>query len=119
MEDHQIALDYPLLGLIKHCETLCEAACCGVDAFDFSPIHIASSLIRYTGKIESEEVDKVLSQLQNLDMEAERLTRDGGTISIEGMNQIFTGPALFTLSATIRDSLTKAVQLVADVQRFS
>ncbi|RWR09174.1 DUF6331 family protein [Paenirhodobacter populi] len=119
MEDHQIALDYPLLGLIKHCETLCEAACCGVDAFDFSPIHIASSLIRYTGKIESEEVDKVLSQLRNLDVEAERLTRDGGTTSIEVMNQVFNGPALFALSATIRDSLTKAVQLVADVQRFS
>lgn len=119
MEDHQTALDYPLLGLVKHCETLCEAACCGVDAFEFSPIHIASFLIRYTGQIESEELDKVLSQLQNLDLEAERLTKDGGMTSIEVMNQIFTGPALFTLSAMIRDSLIKAVQLVADVKGSS
>lgn len=52
MKDHQINLDCPLLGLIKHCETLCEAACCGVDAFDFSSIHFASFLTRYTGKID-------------------------------------------------------------------
>lgn len=117
MEDHQTVLDYPLLGLINHCETLCEAACCGVDAFDFSPIHIASFLIKFTGQIESEDVNKILSQLQNLDLEAERLTSDGGTTCIEAMNQILSGPALFTLSTTIKGSLARAVLLVADVQR--
>lgn len=112
-----MTLDYPLLGLIKHCETLCEAACCGLDAFDFSPIHIASFLIRYTGRIESGDVDKVLSQLQKLDTEAERLEREGGTISIEAMNQIFNGPMLSTLSTTIRDSLVKATLLAATVRQ--
>lgn len=119
MSGHQITLDHPLLGLIKNCETLCDAACCGISAFDLSPIHIASFLIRYTGTIESEEVDKVLLQLKILDHEAERLTRGGGSTSIEMMNQIFNGPELFALSATIRDSLTKALQLVASIQHSS
>lgn len=117
MECRQIIVDYPLLGLIKHCETFCVAECCGLDAFDFSPIHIASFLIRYTGKVESEEVDKIVSQLQELNEEAERLEKESGTSRIEMMNQFFDGPALFSLSTTIKNSLAEAVLLVENVRR--
>lgn len=110
-------LDYPLLGLIKNCETLCEAACCGRDAFDFSPIHIASFLIRYSGKINSTDLDRIRVQLHELDKEADRLSAEGGRTAIEAMNQYFTAQELSALSAAIHDGFAKASLLVEMVEK--
>jgi hypothetical protein len=33
-----------LKDLIRHCETVCDAGCCGMDAYNFAPLHIASYL---------------------------------------------------------------------------
>jgi len=112
-----MTLDHPLLELIKHCETICEASCCGREAFDFSPIHIASFLIRYTGRIEPGEIEKIFAQLQELDAESSRLLAEGGTTVIAEMNQLFTGQELAQLSAAIADGVVKAAHLVSIVEK--
>ncbi len=38
-------LGWELLDLLRYCETNCVAECCGIEAFDFSPIHMASWLL--------------------------------------------------------------------------
>jgi hypothetical protein len=38
----EIELPERLQYLVKYCEKACVAECCGIDAFDFSPLHIAS-----------------------------------------------------------------------------
>jgi hypothetical protein len=114
-----VTLDHPLLGLIKNCETICEAACCGRDAFDFSPLHIGSFLIRYTGKIETAELTKIEGQLAELAAESHRLLKESGTATIEAMNQILTGQELAELSAEISKGLAQAVELVSIAERLA
>ncbi|KAA1182236.1 hypothetical protein FP026_09130 [Rhizobium tropici] len=111
-------LDHPLLGLIKNCETMCEAACCGRDAFDFSPIHVASFLLRYSGCAEDDEVAKIRLQLDRLAEDSRQLPTEGGTISIAEMNQLFTGEELAELSAIISTALDQALQLISIAEQM-
>lgn len=34
----EVKIEHPLLGLINSCEMICVRDCCGIDAFDFSPV---------------------------------------------------------------------------------
>lgn len=120
-----MTLGDPLLALIKYCETLCEAACCGRTAFDFSPIHIASFLInerRGLGNIHGRgigpwKVSSLRAQLQKLGTEAKRLQVEGGLATIDAMNQNLTAQQLSDLVATIRNGLDRALLIVAAVKQ--
>jgi hypothetical protein len=105
-------LDHPLLGLIKNCETLCEADCCGRNAFDFSPIHMASFLLRYGGEIKASQIAEIQSQLQTLEAESVTLRNEGGTTVIHEMNQVFTGQELAELIAEIAKGLALVPEVV-------
>jgi len=111
-------LDYPLLGLIKNCETICVAACCGRDAFDFSPIHIASFLLRYSGCVEDDEIAKIRLQLDRLAEDSRQLPTEGRTISIAEMNQLFTREELAEFSTTISTALDHALQLISIAEQM-
>ena len=43
-------------SLVMACETICVAECCGIDAFDFSPLHVASAAVRHTGDIDDSKI---------------------------------------------------------------
>lgn len=47
----EIDLPDRLNYLVRYCEKNCVADCCGIDAFDFSPLHVASYLSAYSGEI--------------------------------------------------------------------
>jgi len=53
----EINLPEQLKYLVKHCETNCVAGCCGMDAFDFSPLQIASFLRAHTAGSSTADVD--------------------------------------------------------------
>jgi hypothetical protein len=38
--EQEITLPEPLWSLLRCCEVHCVAACCGLDAFDFSPKYV-------------------------------------------------------------------------------
>ena len=86
-----IVLPERLGYLVEYCEKSCVAGCCGLDAFDFSPIHIASYLCAYTGRISPSDVAEWEQRL----LEAESLVRDlkpdanGYICSVERLNQYF------------------------------
>lgn len=48
--------------LAKYCATLCEIDCCGLDACDFSPVHIASYCLstnfRYPSRVAIEIIEQ-------------------------------------------------------------
>jgi len=111
-------LDYPLLGLIKHCETVCEAACCGRDAFDFSPIHMASFLLRYNCRIDGMQIEQIKSQLSDLKKECLEAAIKKQSVTIREMNQIFTGEQLAELCSEITEKLSLAPEIASYAEKI-
>ncbi len=89
-----------LAALIGACEKLCEAECCGVHAFDFSPVHVASHLSAYTGNIREADVVELRGELRDL-MRAAEAIPDGWMIGVAGMNQYFKLEELRALAADV------------------
>ncbi|MGH1466638.1 MAG: DUF6331 family protein [Cognatishimia sp.] len=106
-------LEYPLLGMIQNCATLCEAECCGADAYEFSPFHIASFLLRYTGRIDQDELDKIRGQLSTLEAKHGIHGASQKACTIEEMNQIFSSHEISKLVIDINVALDRACDLIA------
>lgn len=106
-----------LASLIAACEKNCVAGCCGIDAFDFSPLHIASHLSAFTGAISASDVDSVRSELAALLERAAALEpdSDGLACTVAGMNQCFTMEALQRLG----DEIALGLELAPRVLEFS
>jgi Family of unknown function (DUF6331) len=102
--------------LIQYCEKLCVAQCCGIDAFDFSPLHIASFVSGSGCAID----DSVLVEWNALIDEFERSYRMlqplplGYLVCVTmPMNQLFTAEAFEALIAELRISLATAPEVLA------
>ena len=59
-------LEPPLANLVARCQTMCVAECCGVDAYDFSPVHIASYITMYRGQPDASEIRTLRGQIDAL-----------------------------------------------------
>ncbi len=81
-----------LKALVEACENMCVAECCGIGAFDFSPLHITSHLSAFTGTISEADLSKVEAEIDAMVSHAVTFSPDqsGNICSIEGMNQYFT-----------------------------
>ena len=99
----EIDLPSRLNYLVQYCEKSCVADCCGIDAFDFSPLHIASFLSAYSGDISETDIKELELELKK----AEELTTDllpsdeGFICSIKGTNQNFSRDAFDSLIAEL------------------
>lgn len=105
----------PLAGLIGYCEKDCVAACCGICAFVFSPLHVASYLCTHTGGITAAVLAVWEAEIAKFERETAALpeTPEGFVCVIESMNQFFTREDLAALVAELRHSLAAAPQLQA------
>jgi hypothetical protein len=106
-------LDYPLCGMIQNCATVCEPECCGIDAYHFSPFHIASFLLRYNGRIDQRDLEEIRNQLSVLDANYGTNGASQNGCTIEEMNQHFSGQAISKLVNDINAALDRACNLVA------
>ena len=107
-------LDAPLLTLIERCETICVAGCCGREAFDFSPIHIASHLIRYSGQIEDKEVAALRNQLETLSINYGQNGASGKGAAIDVLNEHLSPLAVDRLVDELQANLTRAIDLITE-----
>jgi len=108
-------LEPPLANLIARCQTICVAECCGVDAYDFSPIQIASYLTMYRGKPDASEVRTLRGQI-----EAHRANcgvASGRGATIEEMNQRFTAEEIERLTDELLANLEVALNLIEISER--
>jgi hypothetical protein len=71
-----LILSSHLKRLIRRCETLCEAACCGLDAFDFHPIHFASAALAMSSQQPQEVLEKIEEELRELEIQAGNASSD-------------------------------------------
>jgi hypothetical protein len=87
----EIIIPDKLRHLIDDCEKGCVKACCGIDAYDFTPLHIASSMSAYTGTINPADVEEMINEVKKFDQSFDelQLAPIGFVCSIEHMNQHF------------------------------
>ncbi len=107
-----MALPSPLSNLISSCEKLCVKECCGIEAFDFSPVHIASWLHASRGEPAESTIDQISEQLDDLRI------RYGSGSSTEGyesdeneMNQVFSPEQVDQLVNQVSTNLKHAIEL--------
>ena len=105
-------LEPPLLNLVNRCLTICEPECCGVDAYDFSPIHIASYLTMYRGEIDNKDVTDVKNQLETLKTNYGSSGISSHGVTIDEMDQCYSGEQIDVLVDEILVNLNIAIELV-------
>jgi hypothetical protein len=113
-------LEPPLANLIARCQTMCVAECCGVDAYDFSPIQIASYLTMYRGTPDDTEVRKLRLQIDELRANYGLAGASGQGAIFEEMNQRFTAEKIEKLTNELSANLDVALLLIekSDELRF-
>lgn len=115
-----MTLETPLVNLIARCQTICVPECCGVDAYDFSPIQIASYLTMHRGSPDENEIQSLRSQINTLRMNYGIAGLiDKGT-SIAGMNQNFSAEQIEVLANELLANIDVALNLIenSESQRF-
>jgi hypothetical protein len=85
------------------------AGCCGIDAYDFSPVQIASYLALYKGVPSDDDIKTISNQLADTKTKYGRAKK----ITIEEMNQIFFEGQLNLLIEEITVNLHSAKDLIA------
>ena len=112
-------LDPPLANLVARCQTICVAECCGIDAYDFSPIHIASYLTMYRGGLDASELRVLRGQLEALKANYGTRGASGGGATFDDMNAAFTSTDIDRLADELLANLGLAIKLVemSDAQR--
>ena len=106
-------IEPPLSNLITRCQTICVAECCGVDAYDFSPVQIASYLTMWRGAPDPEEIARLQEQVAMLRANYGIGGKSDSGITIDEMNQSFTAEEIDALTAEIVANLEVALDLVA------
>jgi len=105
-------LELPLANLIARCQTICVAECCGVDAYDFSPIQIASYLTMYRGKPDNSEVQILRGPIDALRANYGVAGASGRGATFEEMNQGFTAEQIEGLASELLANLDVALSLI-------
>jgi len=103
--------------LVDACQVVCVPDCCGLDAYDFSPIYVSAHLSKWTGDILQDDITAIEDELQQLitaSMEFEA-GEHGFICSIEGLNQNFTEESLREFC----DEVSLGMRLAEDVLRFA
>ncbi len=98
----------PLLALlVTDCERNCMAGCCGICAFDFSPLHVASHISTHGGSISKEGIWGPDSFLAQVEMDARLMKPDENGLIFynEAMNHSFTFAGLLDMLDKIRHAL--------------
>jgi hypothetical protein len=105
-------LEPPLADLIARCQTICVAECCGVDAYDFSPVQIASYLTMYRGKPDVSEVRALRGQIGALRANYGLAGANGHGATCDETNQGFTADQIERLTDELLANLEIALSLI-------
>ena len=110
-----------LASLIRACEKVCSVDCCGLGAFDFSPLHAASHLSAFTGAISDDDIAAIDNEVNQLVHCAEECipNSDGFVCIIAGTNQLFTMAAVHEFSKDIKSAIRLAPKVLEFADRLS
>ncbi len=111
-------LEDPLLNLVARCQTICVAECCGIGAYDFSPVHIASYLLLWQGKIDQANLTKLMGQLVALKANYGSSGASSQGVTLDDINQNFTGAEIDKMVDEITANLKIALKLCDESERM-
>lgn len=106
-----VEIGQPLRGVLSSCATLCVPECCGLDAFDFSPVHIASSLLQQSGHADPGDVASAQEQLRAL-----RHVASGDEVTVEFLNASFDTTGWHVFLDTLEGNLAVALRLISEAE---
>ena len=107
----EIQLPPRLAALCRDCETVCEATCCGIGAFNFSPFSLIHHLSRVDAGVRAESVAALRA---DLDAFAASIRAAGPErLTIPALNAALTPAQAQALAAEIAAALTEAETLWA------
>ena len=107
-------IEPPLSNLIGRCQTICVAGCCGIDAYDFSPIQIASYLTMWRGSPDEKEIKTIRNQISDIKANYGNAGGSSLGVTIEEMNQIFTAEEIDLFTGEISANLEIALKLITE-----
>lgn len=110
----ELQLGPRLRSLTGRCETHCVAGCCGLEAFDFHPIHLASGLLCFQDAPRSEVLAEVERELRELEQRMPDLPPDdyGDVCFIESLNTSFSLESWQDWAAEFRHQVQAALELL-------
>lgn len=108
-----IKLSHSLIRLFKHCETICEAQCCGIGAFNFSPFNIIAYLMRYNAEIRESDVKDLLYEITEFEKNYGKCGVISNGCTVQELNAILAGPQVTEISNFIIKSVNDAFSLFA------
>ena len=108
-------LEPPLSNLLNRCMTLCVSECCGLDAYDFNPIHVASYLLMYRGTPDLLEVEQIRAQLDSLKVNYGTAGASGRGATFDDLNQVLSDSEVDEFVDRLRSALDAALPLVREV----
>lgn len=103
-----------LSRVVRRCETVCDSDCCGLDAFDFHPIHAASAILAWGDRDRDETLALAEQELQEFEVESLQLPLDEfGCLGLcEQLNTSFTPDELRNWVSRMRSCLKAAAALL-------
>ncbi len=114
-EIQELSLGWFLRYLVGRCETRCVSQCCGLRAYDFSPLNIAYYFTDQ-GEVEmhSEAVKRVEEDILKLCQEAKLLdpNMDGELIAIDQFNTHCTASEIIKFTDEILYNIRVAEQVI-------
>jgi hypothetical protein len=109
-------LEPPLSNLFGRCMTVCVAECCGVDAYDFNPLHVASYLLMYRGTPDGREVEQIRVQLKTLKANYGSNGASACGVTLDDLNQGFSGSEIDELVDNLLQALDFALDLIREAE---
>lgn len=107
----EMILGSRLTTLMQRCQEVCVAECCGLDAFDFSPIHVASYLATHYQPCRDGVVAEIMT-----DLEAFRRGPDGvpdtEMVSVKVLNESMSRWGRDTLADEIVAAIGTAKEIL-------
>lgn len=100
-----------LEALAKYCATMCVIECCGLDACDFSPVHIASYCLSRDARYPSSVAIEIIEQAKTLKSNYGSNGTSARGITINEINERMTGRRVDILAETLvqQAALAKAI----------
>ncbi len=102
----------PLANLMARCETLCVHECCGIAAYDFSPIQIASYLTMNRGVPDAAEIRDLRGQIEALRANYGSGGASGSGAELEELNQSLTAEQIDGLTDELLMNLEIGSKLI-------
>lgn len=110
-------LEPALAEMVNGCQTVCVVECCGLDAFDFSPIHIASHLLKWGSTSNISGVSTLSAQIEALKANYGSKGASACGATIDDLNQQLSGNQIDQLTDELSANLKVAVKLIEESEK--